>query len=38
MNAKISVFLTCGEGIIYFLLCNLRDCTYNIGTRAYLII
>ena len=29
MNAKISVFVTCLEGIIYLLLNNLRDCTFK---------
>ena len=29
MNAKISVFVICGEAIIYLMLYNLRDCTFN---------
>ena len=29
MNAKISVFVICAEEIIYFLLHNLHDCTFN---------
>ena len=29
MNVKISVFVTCAEGIIYLLLNNLHDCTFN---------
>ena len=29
MNAKISVFVICGEAIIYLLLCNLHDFTFN---------
>ena len=29
MNAKISVFVICVEAIIYLLLCNLHDCTFN---------
>ena len=30
MNAKISVFVICVEAIIYLLLCNLHDRTFNI--------
>ena len=30
MNAKISVFVICVEAIIYLLLYNLRDCTFDI--------
>ena len=30
-NAKISVFFICGEAIIYLLLYNLHDCTFNHG-------
>ena len=30
MNAKISVFVICVEAIIYLLLYNLHDCTFNI--------
>ena len=29
MNAKISVFVICIEAIIYLLLRNLHDCTFN---------
>ena len=29
MNAKVSVFVICVEAIIYFLLYNLHDCTFN---------
>ena len=29
MNAKISVFVICVEAILYFLLHNLHDCTFN---------
>ena len=29
MNAQISVFVICVEAIIYFLLYNLRDCTFK---------
>ena len=29
MNAKISVFVICFEGIIYMLLHNLHDCTFK---------
>ena len=29
MNAKISVFFICVEAIIYLLLYNLHDCTFN---------
>ena len=29
MNAKISVFLICVKAIIYLLLYNLHDCTFN---------
>ena len=29
MNAKISVFVICFEGIIYLLLHNLHDCTFK---------
>ena len=30
MNTKISVFVICVEAIIYLLLDNLYDCTFNI--------
>ena len=30
MNATISVFVICVEAIIYWLLCNLHDCTFNV--------
>ena len=29
MNAKNSVFVICVKGIIYLLLYNLHDCTFN---------
>ena len=29
MNAKISVLVICVEAIIYLLLYNLHDCTFN---------
>ena len=29
MNAKISMFVMCVEAIIYLLLYNLHDCTFN---------
>ena len=29
MNAKISVFVICIETVIYLLLYNLHDCTFN---------
>ena len=29
MNAKISVFVTGVEAIIYLFLCNLHDCTFK---------
>ena len=29
MSAKISVFVNCIEAIMYLLLYNLRDCTFN---------
>ena len=29
MNAKVSVFVTCFEGIIYLLLYNLHGCTFK---------
>ena len=29
MTAKISVFVTCVEAIIYLLLYNLHDCTFK---------
>ena len=29
MNAKILVFVICVEAIIYLLLYNLHDCTFN---------
>ena len=29
MNVKISLFLIYVEAIIYLLLCNLHDCTFN---------
>ena len=30
MNAKISVFVTCVEEIIYLSLINLQDCTFKV--------
>ena len=33
MNAKISVFVICVEAIVYLLLYNLHDCTFNISYR-----
>ena len=30
MNAKLSIFVICVEAIIYFLLHNLHDFTFNI--------
>ena len=33
MNAKISVFVICVEAIIYLLLYNLHDCTFNTSYR-----
>ena len=35
MNVKISVFVTCVEGIIYLLLCNLHDCTFKLLQAHY---
>ena len=29
MNAKVSVFVICVEAIIYLLVYNLHDCTFN---------
>ena len=29
MNAKLSIFVFCVEAIIYWLLLNLHDCTFN---------
>ena len=29
MNAKISMFFICIEAIVYLLLYNLHDCTFN---------
>ena len=31
MNVRISVLLICVEAIVYLLLYNLRDCTFNIN-------
>ena len=31
MEAKISVFVICVEVIMYLLLHNLHDCTFNLG-------
>ena len=33
MNAKISVFVTCVEAIIYLLLYDLDDCTFKLLSR-----
>ena len=33
INAKISVFVICVEAIIYLLLRNLHDCTFNPGPQ-----
>ena len=35
MNAKISAFVTCVEGIIYLLLCNLHDCNFTLLQAHY---
>ena len=35
MNAKISVFVICVEAIIYLLLHNLHDCTFNMSNNMY---
>ena len=32
MSAKIPVFVICVEAIIYLLLYNIYDCTFNIET------
>ena len=34
MNAKISVFVSCVEPIIYLLLHNLRECPFNVNKFA----
>ena len=34
MNAKILVFVICAEVIVYLLLDNLHDCTFNIYDRT----
>ena len=36
MNAKISVFVICIEAIMYLLLYNLHDCTFNIHKKVSL--
>ena len=33
MDAKISVFVICVEAIIYLLLYNLHDCTFNMKQK-----
>ena len=33
MNAKIYVFVICGEAIIYLLLCSLHDCTFKFCSK-----
>ena len=35
MNVKISAFVTCVEGIIYLLLCNLHDCNFKLLQAHY---
>ena len=30
MNMKISMFVICAEAILYLLLYNLHDCTFNL--------
>ena len=35
MDVKISVLVICVEGIIYLLLYNLHDCTFNIKHREF---
>ena len=34
MNAKVLVFVICVEAIIYLLLYNLHDCTFNLAMRS----
>ena len=36
MNAKISVLVICVEAIIYLLLYNLHDCTFNFLILRYI--
>ena len=36
MNTKISVFVICVEEIIYLLLYNLYDCTFNLFDNQFL--
>ena len=38
MNAKISAFVICVEVIIYLLLDNLHDCTFNTSELLFNII
>ena len=38
MNAKISVFVIRVEAIIYLLLYNLHDCTFNYGGNLCLLL
>ena len=33
MNARISVFVICVETIIYLILYNLHDCTFNLASK-----
>ena len=35
MNEKVSVFVICVEAIIYLLLHNLRECTFNKKVDIY---
>ena len=35
MNAQISVFVICVEGIVYLLLYNLHDCTFKDIVRSF---
>ena len=35
MNLKISIFVICVEAIIYLLLHNLHDCTFNISILLF---
>ena len=37
MNAKILVFVICIEAIIYLLLYNLHDCTFNMCVYFFFI-
>ena len=35
MNTKMSLFVICVEMIIYLLLYNLRECTFNLAASWY---